>query len=144
MSCSEEEVPELNAELYQPITDGDYVAILEEPLNHEEELEMEGATTYDFNGGRGGGEWDDTSGRSKEEGRYLSETNDSGARTMSPCVHTNYVEFRLEEPDGAAKECTCNSCWNEFWIAPFSEPAECPFCHERGFNIASRRVIGGE
>lgn len=136
--------PNLNPEMYEPITNSDILSILDEPLGHEDELAQEGATTYNFDGQRDGEKWHNTSGRTKEEVRELSNANESAALIMSPCVHTNYIEFRLEAPDGPAKECNCNSCWSRFWIAPFSEPAECPFCHERGFNIASRRVISGE
>lgn len=144
MSLSNQEVPNLDPELYEPITDGDYKKILEEPLDHEEEIEMEGGTVYEFDGARDDGLWHNTSVRSEEEVRSVSDTNDAGALVMSPCVHTNYIEFRLDVPDGAAKECTCNSCWNKFWIAPFSTPGECPFCHERGFNVATRCVLDGE
>lgn len=144
MSCnssSSEPQPELDPELYEPINDHDRREIWKEPLDHEEELEMEGATIYDFDGGRGEDDWHNTN-KSKDEIEKICKRNDAGALIMKPCVHTNYIEFRLEPPSGFAKECTCNECWNKFWIAPFSEPAECPYCHVRSINIASREYIG--
>lgn len=143
MSC-EQQPPELDPKMYEPLTRGQIRSIREKPLSLREELEMEGATVYDFDGGSKDDKWHDTSVRTKEDIRDISDTNDAGALIMSPCVHTNYIQFRLEAPDGSAKECTCNSCWNRFWIAPFSSPNECPYCHERGFNIAERCVINGD
>lgn len=141
---SQSETPELDPEMYPPMLEDDIRKIQKEPLDHTEELEAEGATVHEFGIKSEGDKWHNTSGRTKEEIREFSEVNEAGALTLKPCAHTNYIEFRLDPPSGASKECTCNSCWNKFWIAPFSQPGECPYCHERGFNIATKRVVNGE
>lgn len=146
---SEAQTPELDPDLNEALTTEDILSIRESPLGHEAILEAEGATTYDFGGGRiepdeDRTKWHDTSGRSIFDVLDLCYRNDAGALVMSPMGGTGYVEFRLNAPRGMAKECTCNNCWNRFWIPPFHTPGECPFCHERGFHIATRSVINGE
>lgn len=59
---------------------------------------------------------------------------------------TTYVEFRLEAPTGMALEATCNGCWETWYVGPFREAVECPFCrsgrHRAG--IHTTQVMGGE
>lgn len=117
--------------------------IKQEPLAHEDELCQEGATIHEFEATRDG-TWHDMSGRSVFEVLELSERTEDGSLKLEPGAYTQTLEFTVHAPKGLATECTCNSCWNRFWIAPFREPTECPYCHERGSNIASQRVIGGE
>lgn len=66
--------------------------------------------------------------KTPEETREIANKKDVGSLTIS-AIHTSYIEFHIDEPNGASKKCTCNDCWNEFYIAPFSSAVECPYCH---------------
>jgi len=79
--------------------------------------------------------------KTPEETREIAKKKDVGSLTIS-AVHTSYIEFHIEEPKGASQKCTCNDCWNKFYIAPFSSAVECPFCH--GKNIHSAHHISSE
>lgn len=114
--------------------------IFEKPLEHEEELEFEGLVLRDFEIDMNDDRWFNTE-KSKEEVKSVCERNDEGALVMKPCVYTNYIQFKVEPPKGAAKECTCNDCWNNFWIPPFQSPVECPFCHTASINIATQEYL---
>lgn len=72
--------------------------------------------------------------KTTEDIREGTEMTDAGSRTMK-AAYTSYIEFHLDEPSGASKECTCNECWNTFYAPPFSSAVECPYCHARGINI---------
>lgn len=126
----------------EPIPDWEIERIRSEPVSTDELFTDASSATPDLNIDTTSPRWHNTSGRTEEEIRELADETDSGSLTLSPCVHTgSYIEFRLTPPTSAATKCTCNECWNTFYIGPFSEPAECPYCHTRGFNIAERRYL---
>lgn len=66
----------------------------------------------------------------KDELAEIAEVNKAGAFTV-PGVHTSYIEFHLEAPNGMSNRVVCNDCWLEFFIDPFLSGSECPACHQK-------------
>lgn len=88
--------------------------------------------------------WFDQTPKTKAELREMATETEHGSLILKPAVWTNYLEVHLDAPSGAAKEATCNKCWNTHWVSPFGQVVECPYCHSRGINIHEKRVIDGE
>lgn len=85
---------------------------------------------------------------SEADAGYLREqTKETDVGSLKiPAGRSGWIEFHLDAPKGMALKATCNGCWETWYIAPFDEAIECPFCragrHKAG--IATTEVMDGE